>query len=419
MRRNLYSLFIGLAALLTLGVAIVPAQDKAAAPATPATPAPATPAPATAVKPAEPAAKSDDDKSNLPIETFEDPRKNRPNFAAEKAKRTALINKAVDQLKLEALALDDFKALPTAANTPKFARPHPLIKDFTEDMCLDVLDRMAQNFTGNEYRDTYIRWHLLWALDKATIDDRSEMGKRLVALIKRIPGNIKVEGRREWYYDPQEAYDAWHKVVGNPPDGRVVIGFPPFQRVLAVPESLKYMTGDQKAKYEGDAAAYKQRVEDNKALEEKWKRVIDQAAIAFNARVRNMNYIIRQYRGELLYYLIKCGDPEMAKLVAREIAKQAQAKNPIAFDMLAYLYKASFEGALNLYDQATLNDMSTTLEGAGRAMESLGYVDYGGQKRNFTDYVFHMVKMLKDGGGFIDAKEITTDPLTRKRKPTR
>ncbi len=412
MRRHLHSL--PMLSFCLAGLLALPAGFALAADPAPAAPAAAKPAEA-AVTPA-PAAPAADDKKDEPAVNFEDPRKNKPNFAAEKAKRTAAISKAVDQLKLEALALEDFKALPTSANAPKFSRPHPLVKDLTEDMCLDVLDRMIQSFTKNDYRDTYIRWHLLWALDKATIEDRAEMGKRLVALIDRIPGNIKVEFRREWYYDPQDAYEAWHKAVGNPPDGRVVTGFPPFQRVLQVPESLKFMTADQKAKYESDAAAYKQRVEDNKALEDKWKRVVDQPAIQFNARVRNMNYIIRQYRGELLYYLIKCGDPEMAILVCKAIDKQAKAKNPIAFDMLAYLYKASFEGVLNLYDQSTLNKMSEILEGSARAMENTGWVDYGGQKRNYTQYVFHMIYMLKDGGGFIDAKDIKADTISRKRK---
>ena len=68
---------------------------------------------------------------------------------------------------------------------------------------------------------------------------------------------------------------------------------------------------------------------------------------------------------------------------------RARSKDPIAFDLLAYFYLAAFDGALNLYDQRVLDELSDKLKSAAKANE--GYVKYGGVDRNFADYAFHMI----------------------------
>jgi hypothetical protein len=314
-----------------------------------------------------------------------------------------MIKAAVDQLILEAKEVDNFEKI--NKNPPVFSRPHPLLKNFTPAMAVDTLNRVMLPMTGNEYRDTYIRWHLMWAIKKIDDADRRPTGARLVELFKQMPAALTVAGRSEGNWEPLDIYQKYQAMVGGQPSANVVIGYPPFQRVIGPPASFKQLPAGAEAKYKQDVEAYTKRVaEAQKLYGGKFKYIRDEGGIAFNHRLRAMSDIMRHYRGELIYEIIQSGDPEIGKLVMSEVARLAKAKNGIAFDLLSYLYLACFDGALNHYDQSALTQMSQILEQGARASE--GYVSYGGQQRNFADSAFHLIEMLKDGGGFIEPERI-------------
>src|SRR5262249_34887228 len=154
------------------------------------------------------------------------------------------------------------------------------------------------------------------------------------------------------------------------PDLVLVVGYPPFQHVIHAPESLKQADPSQ-------VAAYNQYVKDYPALLEafrkrlaeaekpyggKFEYIRDEGGVAGNYRLRAMSEIMRHYRGEVIHALLQSGDPETGKLVMTEIGRQATNRSPFAFDLLSYAYLASFDGALNLYDQPALDQMSALLE---------------------------------------------------------
>lgn len=326
---------------------------------------------------------------------------------AQREARRSKLNDALKVLIAEANALDetDNPSIPI-----HWTRPHPMLKTWTDDMAVACLDRMQQPFTRGEgaiYRDTYIRWHLMAVVKLARQKDKQETGPRLMALIKKLPGTLNIKWRQEYYHEPEKVYQKWAGLVNA---GNRVTGYKPFERVIGPPESYKLMTPTEAAKVKADLA-------EAERLSKQFTTRTDQKAIAFNARVRQLSYIIRQYRGELLYSLILTGDPATAKAVMGEIRSKVNENNPVAFDLLAYFYLAAFDGALNLYDQSTLTELSADLKSF--AAKNQQYEMYGGAKRSFAQYAFHLIYMLEDGGGFIDPKEIKNVPNRRYRNRDR
>lgn len=301
-----------------------------------------------------------------------------------------------------ATLIKEANALETVSEgvTPRFTRPHPAMSTWGSEMALPVLSRMNQPLTGNDYRDTYIRWHLMWVVKKVDDADRSQMSQRLVRLVKEMPGPLNIKGRREVTHEPVEAYQAWHKAYYSL---RIVKGYPPFQQYVNPPESLKELGGDAPARW-----AEAQR------LRGTFKTIVDKDAVTFNRLVRQMNWIIRQYRGELIYSMMQTGDPAMFRLIFSEIDKRARAKDGIAFDLMAYLYLAAFDGLMELYEPSLLTELSQQLEKTARGSDE--YVDYAKRKRNFGDYAFHMIYMLRDGASFAGREDITKSPVSKKRR---
>jgi hypothetical protein len=167
-------------------------------------------------------------------------------FEKARAERIARIEVVAKELMKEANELDNFD---NAAAQAVFTRPHPAVSTLRSEYALDILDRMAKPFTGNEFRDTYIRWHFMFVVKNAPQEEKEKMGERLVALIKTSPGAIEAEERREWYWDPEEIGRKWWELQSS---GHRVVGYPPFQREVWPPESYAYMTGDEKAQVEAN-----------------------------------------------------------------------------------------------------------------------------------------------------------------------
>lgn len=300
--------------------------------------------------------------------------------ASNKAEMDKKLTDAVATLLKEANALENVNEDPK----PRFTRPHPVMATWGSEMSLPVLSRMIQPFTGNDYRDTYIRWHLMWAVKKIDDADRIQMSQRLTRLVSELPGPLNVKKRQDRRYEPPEAYAAWHKAFYAL---RIIKGYPPFQTYVDPPASLSELGGDAQARW-----AEAQR------LRGTFQTIIDKDAVTFNVLVDRMNWIIRQYRGEVIYSMMQTGDPAMFRMIFAEIDKRARAKNGIAFDLMAYLYLAAFDGLMGLYEPSLLLELSTQLERTARASDD--FEEYGKLKRNFGDYAFHMIFMLRDGDAF-------------------
>ena len=320
--------------------------------------------------------------------------------AERRAQRLTRIATAVERLKKEANDLDDFDKV---TDPPYFQRPHPAISGFAPDMALDTLRRMLDPFTGNDYRDTYIRWHLMHVVKNGSPEDKEEMGKALVRLIAMMPLELHYAEKPDHRYEPPDIAGRYFALVNSQ---LRTIGYPPFQRQIGAPEVYKYVTAEEAEKIKANLI-------EAETLRDKFKTIVDVGAQQWNHRIRYVNWFIRQYRGEVIYAILQTGDPEMFKLVLATIDRHAKSKSGIAMDLLTYMYLAAFDGVLNLYTPEVLLEGSRTLEGSARAME--GFQNYGGYVRNFADYAFHMIYILRDGGGFVDIKEITNQP-TRKRR---
>lgn len=312
--------------------------------------------------------------------------------AANRREQATMVQAAIKQLLAEARELDDLKQPKTTA---VFTRPHPSLKGWGPEMANEALSRMLDSFTGNDYRDTYVRWHLMAVVKTASQSDRRNHGDRLVTLIKKAAAmdDLKAQAEQpEYTPEPADVAAKWWALV-HPM--HVVVGYPPFQQLIGPPASFAHMDAAKRQKSEADWVV---------AQTLKWQNVPNPEAIAFNQRVRQMNWVVRQYRGELIYALFFTGDPEMARLITGEIARQANRRSGIALDLMSFLYLAAFDGALNLYPQAVLDEMSKSIEKAAKANEA--WISYGGQNRNFADYAFHMIYMLRDGGGFTIASDM-------------
>lgn len=272
------------------------------------------------------------------------------------------------------------------------SRPNPAVSTWEGTLAVDVLDRMLKRFTGNPYRDTYIRWHLMHVVKKVPPEQQEQIGSRLIKLIQKMPDPLQVALMIEHRNEPPDVAGRYYQLRGST---HVRVGYPPFQMDYWGRDSLPHVNEKRKAEIE-------------KALMEmqglQWKRVNYSGAVAFNARVRKVNWIIRQYRGELIYEMLRTGDPKMISLVVNEIDRQVKAKQRVAFDLMSFMYLAAFDGHLEKYDDKILLDLSRRLENIARGAG--GYLVYrtGGEdppsydhmrNRNFADYAFHMVYMLR------------------------
>lgn len=371
------------------------AQDAPAAPAPAAeAPAPAAEAPApapAAPASAEPAAAPAAPKPAAAPASEAAPPAGPTEFQIRR-QNLAKITEAVKQLMAEARELDELENIKVPA---VFKRPHPALQAWGPEMSVDVLTRMLQPFTGNEYRDTYIRWHLMHVVKKMAPEDRSEAGRRLVRLVKMMPGPVNAEFKPTHRDEPPDIAAEWHRLWAST---HVRVGYKPFERDYWGEASIPHVDAARAAKIREALAKME-------TLKGKWKRIPFPEAIAFNRRVREINHLIRTYRGEVIYAMLQTGDPSMVKLVTSEIEKQVRARQRIAFDLMAFVYMASFDGVLELYDRQTLINMGNDLHRIGASADEYILYKIGDKDppnympnriRNFADYVYHMVHMLKE-----------------------
>jgi len=308
--------------------------------------------------------------------------------ATAKTATNKKLHHAAEELKTEALEVGRYaKEIDVI---PHFSRPHPALASFGREAVHDVLERMLRPFTGNAYEDTYVRWHMMHVVKEANDEDRRKIGPQLVKLIRQMPGPLDIPARRWWRWVPEENGSAWHHLYNTL---RVVTGYPPYEKRHDPPASFDYMDAETRAWAE-------ERWKKVQELKETFETVYDQDAIAFNGRVRKVNWMVRQYRGELIYQLFFTGDPEMARLVINAIQNHAGKNNGIALDLLSFWYLAAFDGALDLYEPQVLEGLSQQLERIAQANDT--WYEYQYRQRNFADYAFHMVTMLREGSVHIE-----------------
>ena len=295
-----------------------------------------------------------------------------------------LIKAAVEELEMVAAKLPMFKL---EEPRPRLDRPHPAIAALSPDLTQDLLERMAKPFTDNAYQDTFIRWHLMWVVKQTPPDKLRKAGPLIMKLIDRMPGPAALSIRPEYEFVPQAIYEKWYELHYG---AGIVVGIPPYEKFYEPPESFRFMTGERLGRAQADLA------EANK-LKDQFRIIVNHDAKAYNRRIRFVNWVVRQYRGELIYVLIWTGDPKVGRAVITAIERHARSRSGIAFDLMNFLYQASFDGALEQYDRKFRNEMSQNLKSIARANE--GWMEHGGQLRNFADHAFHMVHLLRDEVG--------------------
>lgn len=315
----------------------------------------------------------------------------------------AALDKAIDTLKAE--AADLFELEKETATRPHFARPHPALKIFDETASDEVLGRMNGRFTGKEVEDTYVRWHLMWVYEKKSLDDRYNDGKDLLQLIRRVedPPGLGVGEREEYAYEPRDLWAKYRSLMSGPGTPQIVVGYPPFQKIISGQAALDQMSPERQAAYAKSVA----QAEINRKLAAeifpKLKRVDFPANVEFNKRLRrardrlwHVQHIIRQYRGELIYALLKTGNPEMLDRIGEEIERSLKAKSRTAFDMMSFVYLAAFDGVLDRFEVSDRARFGKALERVARQHQE--YTDYGPPyPRNFADYAFTAIMSMQLG----------------------
>lgn len=295
--------------------------------------------------------------------------------------RQARIEEALAELIPEAEGLGKFQG---GKVIPYFKRPHAALGALEPDMANEVAERMLRPFAGNVYEDTFVRWHLMHVVKSASPADRRHLGPTLVKLVKKMPGPLEISERPEWKWVPLHIGRRWYDIYTSL---RVVIGYPPYQDRINPPASFEYMSTAQRIKAE---PRWKEALE----LHKQFETVTEHESIAFNQRIQEVNWIVRQYRGELIYMMFWTGDPKMAELLVSEIGKQARFQNGIALDLVSFWYLAAFDGALEIYEPALLHELSRDLEQIARNHNR--WFEYKLRQRNLADYSFHLIQMLRD-----------------------
>jgi hypothetical protein len=123
------------------------------------------------------------------------------------------LDKAIEQLTAEAKDLDE---LESPKHPPVFQRPHPVLAGLGGDMAAAVLDRMSGKFTGNDYRDTYIRWHLVDVVmraDEGAPGSLRREAQRVIRLINAMPGPLQLPLMPEWKDEPPEIARQYHALL--------------------------------------------------------------------------------------------------------------------------------------------------------------------------------------------------------------
>lgn len=337
-------------------------------------------------------------------------------LATTAAAETNTLDAAVRRLIAEA---HDLTLLDKPVEHPAaFTRPHPALKSLDAASALPALIAMTGKLTDKPALDNYVRWHLLEVYKKAPPASRRDKGMILLELYNSVtdPEPLNVATKVEYIYTPEELWRRYRPPsrpgpahVGAP---AVVTGYPPFQRVLTGSAALAQMSPEQVAAYHLAVAKAARDWERNKAAAEaaaifaRLTRVDYPENVAFNkrlheanARLSQLSHITRSLRLELIYEMLKTGDPKMLNMVGDAIARRLEKGDHFGFELMAFVYLAGYDGVLQLYSARDLRNFSNGMESIARRFE--GYRSYSGITRDFADYAFTLIVALRNGDHLI------------------
>ncbi|HEX8916844.1 MAG TPA: DUF4159 domain-containing protein, partial [Humisphaera sp.] len=382
--RSRAALPLSLCILLSAGAATVVADGQTTAPATrPA--APVAPPTKQATKPAAPVS--------------------RPAKPVPPPPAPPTVDSAVATLVAEANAC----FVEEATRQITIVRPHPAVAKMVPQQAGAVLRAMAGKLTGDALKDAYVRYHLMDVVNRALDASPESLVGLLMPLCNDVPGDTKVELKPWHTYDPPDVGMRWHKLYHST---AVTVGFPPFQRTLWAPESLPYMDPQARAKAEAAWA-------EAQTLKGKFREVEAPKNHTYNWRQIWMNWVVRQYRGELVYAMVAQGDAKAFDMIVDGVV-HAAATDPVrASDFASFLNAAFFNGFLGKYDKPALKRAAMKLRAAAVASEaaardaynrsrpvkganvpgptvSVGWVNGGGRWRQVPESLFTVVYAIEN-----------------------
>ncbi len=94
-----------------------------------------------------------------------------------------------------------------------FSRPHPIVQQLEPDKALRVLARIAQPFTGDPLRDTYIRYHLLWVVLQDANSHNEFSSKKFAEMVNSLPGEVTYEVKQARSWDHPEIATRYYQLV--------------------------------------------------------------------------------------------------------------------------------------------------------------------------------------------------------------
>jgi hypothetical protein len=144
------------------------------------------------------------------------------------------LEQAIEQLTKEANSLE---TIHTSETIKLLARPHPAVAGLKQTTLAQLAERICERFTGNELKDTYIRYHLIYPLTQADRTALAPLAGKLVEMVKYLPVEMTFDSRPQVTFDPPDIGKRYEEVESR---CRVVIGFPPFERTVHPPESFQH-----------------------------------------------------------------------------------------------------------------------------------------------------------------------------------
>ncbi|MFA9479901.1 DUF4159 domain-containing protein [Phycisphaerales bacterium AB-hyl4] len=324
--------------------------------------------------------------------------------ADDRAARAARLETAIEQLKAEAEQLDQLEAPSTR---PVFRRPHPALRGWGAEAGPVVLERLQGSFTGNEHRDAYIRWHLMPPVRdmlREAYDTFNNTGehqlpdgviRNLRNLTQRLPSPLQIPRLEEYRWEPEDLGQEYRRLWS---ESRITVGIPPFGDHYYGRAALERASDDQRRTLEPIVA----RMEELRA---RLERVRDRQAEVYNERVRQVNSIVRDFRGDVIYALIQSGDADLMGMVIDEISRQVGNQQYIGIDLMEYMYYAMLDGYLALYGAEDLRRASRNLERMARQYDSFRIYRFGEEdppwymarpRRNAADMAFHLIHVFQD-----------------------
>ena len=322
----------------------------------------------------------------------------------------AELDAAVKQLRVESENLD--KAEPAADVKPKYDRPHPLVRGWGPDRAAAVLKTITDKHSGDDQRDAYLRYHLIYVVEKHLIDalapcygenqafDASkfapdpEVIRRLDSLPSTIPAPaVQAAWREELIYEPLEIRKQWERLRGSTV---VEVGVPPFTERFYGTDALPHVSGARKQQVE-------QIVQQMKALEKQYTTTRDRDAVEYNKLVSNINLVLREYRARVVLVLLQSGQDKFLRDVLQATEAAVKADSKVAFDLLDAVYLATFDGYMALFDEQTLSRFGRDLERLGASHEQWVWyerIDGGPRRRqidvrNFAEAVFTLSQLMQ------------------------